>query len=86
MAGLDELAEGEAVIALINEDSLGVSGLEGESAFESVFESEEKFGQLVTAQVDGRFLLVLVEPLPVEGFAIVRECVAEAGIEAGAGG
>ena len=86
LAGLDEFAEGEAVVALVDENALGVSGLEGEAAFETVFESEEEFGHFVAAEMDGRFLLVLVESLPVEGLVIFRKGVAESGIEAGAGG
>lgn len=86
LARLDELAEGSAVVALIDENALGVSGLKREAAFEAVFEPEEKFGHFVAAEMDGRFLLVLIEAFPVERFAVCRKGVAESGIEAGAGG
>ena len=86
LARLDELAEGATVVSLIDENALGIPGLEGKAAFESVFVPEEELGHFVAAQMDGRFFLMLVESLPIEGLAIFREGVAEAWIEAGAGG
>ncbi len=86
LAGLGELAKGEAVVALINKNALGITGLKREAALEAVFESVEELGHFIAAEMDGRFLLVLVEAFPVERPAGCRKGVAESGIEAGAGG
>lgn len=86
LAGFDEGTEGCAVVTLINEDALRISGVKGELAFEPVFESREGFGCFGATDVDGGFFLMLVEVFPIEWFLVCAEMVAKILAEVGASG
>lgn len=42
LARLDEVPEGGAIVALVDEDALGVAGVEGEACAEAIFEAGEE--------------------------------------------
>ena len=78
--------KGGTVVPLIEEDSLGVSRLERESAFEFVFDPGEILRHFGATDVDRRFFLMLIEAFPVKGFPKSCQNVSKFLVETGASG
>ena len=68
MTGLAEFSNAESVVALIEENPLGVAGLEADLVTQSVLADHERFVLRGAGEVGGGLLFVLVELLPVDGF------------------
>ena len=81
VAGLGEVAHALAIVALVEEDALGVAGGEVDAVTDAVFEDGEGFVSCRAGEVMGSGLLVLVEVFPVEGFVESGEFAFEGGSE-----
>ena len=69
VTGFAPLADALAVVALVEEDALGVAGLEADLEAEAVLADDEGFVLFRAAEVLGGFLFVLIEFLPIDRFA-----------------
>lgn len=81
VARLGEIAHALAVVALVEEDALGVAGGEVDAVANAVFEDGEGVVGSGAGEVMGGGLLVLVEVLPVERFVEGDELAFEGGCE-----
>ena len=81
VAGLGEFAHALAVVALVEEDALGVAGGEVDAVANAVFENGKGFVGGGASEMMGGGLLVLVEVFPVESLVEGGEFAFEGGGE-----
>ncbi len=80
------MADALAVVALVEENALGVAAVEGDFAEHSVLLGEEGFGKWWAAEVLGGIFLLLTELFVVDGAGLGAQPGEEGGGRCGLGG